>query len=131
MSRAATDKAGFPHRTYPCDECPFRADNTDNPDSQFPSERWQALGSTVRDADTGEHPAMGDAMFACHKGAPGAADTDLACAGWLALYGHDHVRVRLALALGQLEGTALAPGENWPVLHGTWSEVVEHHTNDD
>lgn len=74
---------------------------------------------------------MHDPMFACHKGTPGEANTDLACAGWLALYGADHVRVRLALALGTLGGTSLAPGENWPVLHGTWSEVVEHHTSND
>lgn len=101
----------FPHRSYPCDECPFRANNTDNPKSQFPARRWEALGNTVPNPDTAIHPHLDDPMFGCHKGVPGT-NADLACAGWLALYGHDHVRIRLALAHGELEDTALQPGHN-------------------
>lgn len=119
----------FAHRTYPCDECPFRADNTDNPRSRFPPERWDALGDTVRDADTAEHPGLGDPMFGCHKGQPGDPDADLACAGWLALHGKDHVRVRLAVATGQLDGSALEPGDTWPPLHDSWSAVVRHQSS--
>ena len=45
----------FPHRKYPCNECPFRRDNADNPASQFPSERWAELRSTVRRAGIPAH----------------------------------------------------------------------------
>lgn len=61
------------------------------------------------------------------QGAPGTND-DLACAGWLARFGADHLGVRLAVANGRLPATALAPGENWPPLHHTWRDVVrEQH----
>ncbi len=122
--------AEFPHRMYPCDECPMLVDNADNPDSQFPSHRWDALSPAVRDPETGRHPGLRDPVFACHKGAPGAAERDLACAGWLAMFGTDHVRVRLALAQDQLPLSAVEPGANWPALHGSWAEVVANHTSD-
>lgn len=121
---------GFPRRKYPCDECPFRCDNEDNPKSQFPVERWAALGATVRDSDSGQHPGLNDPLFGCHKGEPGT-DADLACAGWLATFGEDHVRVRLAVAIGGLSAAELRPGENWPRLYETWAEVVRHQTSDD
>lgn len=121
----------FPRRTYPCDECPFRRDNQDNPKAQFPAHRWDALSGTVRDPDTGRHPGMEDAMFACHKGAPGAEEVDLACAGWLATHGEDHVRVRLAVATGALAAEELQAGENWPQLYETWADAAAHQTCDE
>lgn len=120
---AATPRPDFPHRAFPCDQCPIRADNTDNPEAKFPLERWQALAVTVRDPVTGHEPSLGAPMFGCHKGAPGTND-DLACAGWLAQFGADHLGVRLAVVNGRLPATALAPGENWPPLHHTWHDVV-------
>lgn len=120
----------FPHRQYPCNECPFRRDNANNPASQFPAERWTELRSTVRDPASKQHPGLNDPMFGCHKGEPGT-DADLACAGWLATCGADHVRVRLAVTTGALTGTELAPGENWPQLYESWTEVVTHQTADD
>lgn len=116
----------FPHRRYPCDECPIRADNTDNPKSKFPAERWQALSVSVR--HDGHQPGFGDPLFGCHKGAPGT-DEDLACAGWLARFGDDHIAVRLAVAQGRLSDDALGPGETWPPLHETWADVVAHQSS--
>lgn len=117
----------FPHRRFPCDECPIRADNADSPKSKFPAERWRALSASVRDPETGEHPGLGDPLFGCHKGEPGT-NADLACAGWLVRFGVDHVRIRLALATGDLPPSALRSGEKWPPLHETWTDVVRHHT---
>lgn len=122
--------ASFPHRSYPCDECPIRADNADNPKSKFPAARWEALSVTVRDPETGRHPGLGDILFGCHKGEPGT-NADLACAGWLARFGLDHVAIRLALIEGKLPKSAIKPGANWPPLHETWADVVENQTLDD
>lgn len=114
--------ATFPRRSYPCSECPFRRDNADNPASKFSAERWAALKVTVRDPDV-DNPGLYDPMFGCHKGEPGTGE-DLACAGWLAMFGFDHVRVRLAVATGALSAEELSPGENWPELHDSWAEVA-------
>jgi hypothetical protein len=108
-----TDHSGLPRRHFPCDECPIRADNSDNPKSKFPAERWDDLSASVRDPRTGRQPMPGDIMFGCHKGEPGTK-ADLACAGWLAQFGADHVGVRLAVVRGQLPDSALTPGANWP-----------------
>ncbi len=117
----------FPRRLYPCDECPIRSDNSANPRSKFPAERWAALSASVRDPDTGQDPQLGEILFGCHKGAPGS-DADLACAGWLVTFGADHVMVRLALATGRLPLSALTPGDNWPPLHQSWPDVVRAQT---
>lgn len=116
----------MPHREFPCDECPFRADNCDNPASQFPAERWKHMKDTAA-PDTHPHPMLGEPVFGCHKGEPGTG-RDLACAGYLATLGADHVGVRLAVTLRQLPTSALSPGPNWPPLHASWAEVVRHHT---
>jgi hypothetical protein len=113
----------MPRRRFPCDECPIRADNVDNPKSKFPPERWEALGVTVRDPLTGREPGLNAPLFGCHKQEPGTG-ADLACAGWLAQFGHDHIAVRLAVAQLRLPADALRPGENWPPLHQTWEHVV-------
>jgi hypothetical protein len=118
----------MPHRRYPCDECPIRADNADNPASQFPPERWAALTATVVDPATGFGPDFDATLFGCHKGEPGSG-ADLACAGWLARFGDAHPQVRLALATGRLPESALRAGANWPPLHKTWAEVVSNHSN--
>jgi hypothetical protein len=117
----------LPYRRFPCSECPIRADNHDNPDAKFPAERWAALTATVRDPATGRQPMPGDTMFGCHKGEPGT-NADLACAGWLARFGHEHIGVRLAVAQGRLPADALEPGDNWPPLHHTWTSVVQAQT---
>ncbi|MFG1609513.1 DUF6283 family protein [Actinoplanes sp. NPDC049265] len=70
----------------------------------------------------------GDIWFGCHKGEPGTG-VDLACAGWLAQFGGDHVGVRLAIAQGRLPDGVLAPGLNWPPLHEDWADVVQAQTS--
>lgn len=120
-----TDK--FPHRMFPCNECPIRSDNIHNPQSKFPAQRWAELTSTVCAPDGGS-PQLGDAMFGCHKGAPGT-DEDLACAGWLARFGENHMSVRLAIAIGRLPVEALTPRVDWPPLHETWEAVIDAQTS--
>lgn len=117
----------FPRRLFPCNECPIRADNADNPSSKFPAERWKTLSVTVRNPRTGVEPHLHEILFGCHKGEPGT-DADLACAGWLVRFGIDHLAVRYALVTGRLPASALEAGENWPPLHETWADVVEAQT---
>lgn len=112
----------MPRRRFPCDECPVRRDNADNPRAKFPAERWDALRATVSDA-TGLW-LLDTPMFGCHKGMPGAPGEDLACAGWLAAFGHRSVPVRLAVCYDQLDLAALRPGENWPALYEDWDEMA-------
>lgn len=50
------------------------------------------------------------------------------CAGWLALFGYDSLRVRLALRRGLLPAEALAPKSEWGELYGSWEEMVAHQT---
>lgn len=116
----------FPHRKYPCDECPVRRDNADNPRSKFLVERWAALRSTVDDGDGNEAP-LGAPIFGCHKGAPGT-DADMACAGWLASFGDRHLAVRLAVALGRVSAAVLHRPNHWPPLYDTWEEMAAAQT---
>lgn len=88
--RYMPDRSELPRRHFPCDECPIRADNRDNPKSKFSADRWEELSASVRDPLTGHQPMPGDILFGCHKGEPGTG-ADLACAGWLAQFGGDHV----------------------------------------
>lgn len=120
--------APMPHRSYPCSECPFRADNADNPKAQFPAEAWDRLADCAPGPEG--HPGLTDPLFGCHQGAPGT-DEDLACAGWLALVGDEHVQVRLAVSTGDLPAEALQAGDDWPAMHSTWDEVVTHQTSPD
>ena len=56
-----------------------------------------------------------------HKTAEGK---DLACAGWLAVEGVDHLGVRLAVITGALPGEALHPGPGWPALFDSFEEMA-------
>lgn len=105
-------------RKRPCEECPFRKDT---PPGQFPRERYAALRRTAPRED-GTHPRLGDPLFACHKSAEGE---EIACAGWLAVCGRDHVTVRLALAQGDLELHMVEPPDDWPELHKSYDEMME------
>ncbi|NUQ98286.1 MAG: hypothetical protein HOY79_17640 [Streptomyces sp.] len=112
-----------PRRNFPCNECPVRRDNADNPQSKFPEHRWDELRATIGEADV---PGLLDMpMFGCHKGTPGEPEEDLACAGWLAAFGHRSVPVRLAVSFGQLDPAALTPGPGWPELYEDWDEMAE------
>lgn len=114
----------FPRRVYPCNECPVRSDNCDNPRSKFPQAKWDDLRRSIDDGRGGSAP-MGSPLFGCHKGEPGT-DADLACAGWLASFGGRNVGIRLEVAFGRIPAEALRPGPNWPPLYENWEEMVEN-----
>lgn len=107
---------GLPHRRYPCAECPFRRDTDPG---QFPACRYEALTETV--GAPGREAGMGAPMFACHKSPEGREE---ACAGWLAVAGIEHLRVRLAVALGDLPASVLSPAADWPALFGSYEEMA-------
>lgn len=119
------DDEGMPHRTYPCNECPWR---TDVPVGRFPIERFRELRSTSVQPDDEESiiaAASGhQEKFGCHKGEPGTGD-DLACAGWLAVSGDQNMSVRLAVALGDLPPSTLRAGADWPQLYDSYDAMVE------
>ena len=104
------------HAGRPCAECPWRRDQ---PPGRFPASRYVAL------ADTSAGPAgsasLGAPMFACHKTAEGR---EIACAGWLAVEGHGHVGVRIAVVTGWLDPVALRPGADWPELYASYGEMA-------
>lgn len=104
------------HPNRPCSECPWRRDV---PVGQFDPERYIALESTSRGPDG--HPMLGDPLFACHKTKEGA---ELACAGWLAVEGLDHLNIRLALATGQLVWEDVLKPEGWPELYSSYTEMA-------
>lgn len=111
------------HRKAPCNECPWRKDAELG---KFPAERYEAL------AETSEQPMIdgmpdvwNQPMFGCHKGTPGAETKDLACAGWLATEGWNHIGVRIALISGRLPGDVLQPGPGWPELYGSYEEMAD------
>jgi hypothetical protein len=61
-------------------------------------------------------------MFACHQSKDGG---EIVCAGWLAVYGHASIAIRLQVMSGKIDPEALSPGEDWPELHETFDEVIE------
>jgi len=106
--------AEFPRRRFPCSECPWR--RTADP-GRFPASRYEEMRCTS------DQSGLHAPMFGCHKGEPGT-DADLACAGWLAVAGADHLAVRMAVLAGRLEPADLAPGEGWPELYGSYDEMA-------
>jgi Family of unknown function (DUF6283) len=104
----------FPRRRYPCAECPFRRDVRPG---QFTAARYEALRATS------DQSGLHAPMFGCHKGEPGTG-ADLACAGWLAVCGFDHLGVRLDVITGRLGQDALRPGDGWPELFGSYDEMA-------
>lgn len=102
----------FPRVHRPCNECPWRADAQPG---RFPACRFEALRETTVQR-------VGAPLFACHKTPDGS---DRTCAGWLAVVGHRHISVRLAVAQGRLDPAALEPADGWPALHGSYDELAE------
>lgn len=98
--------------------CPFRRDVEPG---EFPAERYEQLRATCRHEDNVQAP-LGAPMFACHKSPAGG---EFACAGWLAVEGHNHITVRLAVAFDDLPAEALQPADDWPELYGSYEEVEE------
>lgn len=106
----------LPYRRHPCVECPFRRDAEPG---QFTTCRYDALRDTV--GAPGREQPIGAPIFACHKTTEGQ---DQACAGWLAVCGHSHIGVRLAVAQRRLPPEALAPAADWPELFDSYDEMA-------
>ncbi|MCM6777896.1 DUF6283 family protein [Nocardia sp. CDC159] len=104
------------HQKRPCNECPWRVDAEL---SVFPPERYEALACTS--GTPGAEAPVGAPMFACHKTAEGR---EVACAGWLAVAGAEHLGVRLAVASGRISPGALARGDDWPELYASFEEMA-------
>jgi uncharacterized protein DUF6283 len=112
---------GFPYRKFPCGACPWKRSS---PPGQFPAGRYEDLRCTAADTPTRVLASLTDPrMFGCHEGEPGS-NADLACAGWLAVCGRDHLLVRMAVLSGRLPPEALGPGDNWPELYASYSELA-------
>lgn len=109
-------------RKRPCEECPWRKDT---PPGQFPAERYEAL-ETTRGAP-GEEAGPFAPLFACHKSQDGR---EVACAGWLAVCGIDHIGIRIATARGRVPPEALRPGDDWPELFDSYDEMAESQGGD-
>lgn len=106
----------LPYARRPCTECPWRLDAEPG---RFPACRYQALRTTV--GRRGAEAPIGAPVFACHKTQEGR---DVACAGWLAVAGPDHLGIRLAVATGRLPASALEPGPGWPDLYRTYDDMA-------
>lgn len=106
----------FPHRRYPCAECPFRRDTMPG---MFPACRYEALAATA--GAPGAEAGLHAPVFACHKSPEGHEE---ACAGWLAVCGVEHLGVRLAVITGRLGPAALRPAAGWPPLFATYEEMA-------
>ncbi|MEV0617628.1 DUF6283 family protein [Nonomuraea sp. NPDC050404] len=110
----------MPRRKFPCHDCPWQVNAEPG---KFPPGRYERLRSTCRPDAEGMPPLPGSPMFGCHVGGPGT-DEDLACAGWLAVEGHEHMAVRLALRDGRLPLEALDRGDNWPELYPSYEAMA-------
>lgn len=98
------------HMPRPCDAtdrsgaCPFRVDAEPG---EFSAARFEKLADTAGSADS--VAPLGAPMFACHhtRDLPDGQPAPVACAGWLAVCGRDHIGVRLAVVQGRLPGEVL------------------------
>lgn len=113
------------HAAKICEECPWKRST---PPGQFTAARFEALRDTSGSRNNADHdtravPEVGlDApMFACHKTAEGK---EVACAGWLAVEGADHLGIRLAVITGHIPADALAPKPGWPMLFDDYEEMA-------
>jgi Family of unknown function (DUF6283) len=107
---------GLPHAKRPCGECPWRLDATPG---KFPAARYDALAATA--GTPGAEAGFDAPIFACHMSEEGR---DRACAGWLASIGQEHLRIRLAVAMGDLPPEALTPAPGWPALHPDYASLA-------
>lgn len=109
----------FRRAKRPCPNCPWRVDAEPG---EFTEERHRALARA--NGRPGDEAPIGSPMFGCHKieTEPGAA-----CAGWLAVAGHHHLTVRLAVITDRLPAEALRPGDDWPELFPDYAAMLAHN----
>lgn len=109
-------------RKRPCAECPWV--KTTDP-GQFPRERYDALAHTT--GQRGREAPLFAPMFACHKSADGK---EMPCAGWLAAVGYESLTVRYYLAQNEIPKSAMAPGDDWPELFSSYTEMADRQAGD-
>ncbi|MER5766564.1 DUF6283 family protein [Streptomyces sp. NPDC001985] len=64
---------------------------------------------------------LAQGLFACHM----IKENDVACAGWLAVAGNQHLTVRHAPARGLPPGHVLKPGDGWPPLFDDFDQMAD------
>lgn len=110
----------LPRRKRPCGECPYRRDVEPG---MFSAERFEDLRETAIDiAPETVEDIFSQPMFACHMTDEGK---EVACAGWLAVSGENHIGVRVAVSQGRLPEEALRPQPGWPSLFADYDEMAE------
>lgn len=105
-------------RRAPCNECPWRRDVAPGSYPVLP----EALAQ--QQPDGSGHVPFDRPLPACHKT---PEHHPLGCAGWLAVEGHNHLGVRLAVLRGTLARDATTPGDDWPPLVADMAEMVKRH----
>jgi hypothetical protein len=115
------------HMPRPCDAtdtsgpCPFRVDA---PAGEFPASRYEKLADTA--GLPGAEVPVGGPMFACHHTRDGAP---VACAGWLAVCGDQHLGVRMALAEGRIEPEAVRRPVGGPELFESYDVMAREQAD--
>ncbi|MEX5747468.1 DUF6283 family protein [Massilia sp. X63] len=105
----------------PCRACPWREDASARDIPNFDMDLAESLAATCPD-ERGMGPDFSVSLFACHKSREGK---EIACAGWLAMVGHRHPQVRLAVLTKRLTPSTLEPGAGWPALHTNYQQVLK------
>jgi hypothetical protein len=108
----------------PCDECPWRKDAEPE---RFTRDRWDSLARSSARPD-GSSAEYFDPLFACHKTDEGK---ERVCAGWLAMEGINHPRIRLGLVVGEISSCSLEPKPGWPDLHPDFHTTRAHDLMED
>lgn len=104
----------------PCRGCPWKIEARAQDIPNFDLARAESLAGTCPD-EKGFGPGFFASWFACHQSVEG---NDIPCAGWLAMTGSRHPRVRMAVGDGRLDAKALTPKKGWPALHSRYTEVL-------
>lgn len=89
------------------------------------AERGVIPAGGVTDADT---QIMNAIAMTCHLDQDDTAHPGRLCAGWTAVIGRDHVRVRMAVIADSLPASAIDAGHpgrrSWPALYGGLDELL-------
>lgn len=120
MEALSLMKNEYPVLPRPCKSCPWQVEAQAEDIPKFQLELAEGLANTCPDAK-GFGPDFQAPQFACHQSREGE---EFACAGWLAVVGHRHPAVRLAVSQGRLPMSALAHALDWPRLHASYPEMM-------
>lgn len=114
------------HMPRPCDAtdksgaCPFRLDAEPG---EFTADRYEKLADTA--GMPGAEVPVDGPIFACHHTADGAP---VACAGWLAVCGLDHLGVRMAISESRLPPRAVRRPDGVD-LFDTYDDMATQQAN--